>query len=112
MIGRALAALLALISAGCGTAERASAEEARTRISEGATVLDVRTPAEYAAGHVEAARNIPVDELPARLSEVPRGAPVVVYCQSGRRSARAAATLREAGYEVHDVGPMSALDER
>lgn len=54
---------------------------------EGHLLIDVRTPAEFASGHIAGAVNIPVDELASRLSEVPQGQPVVVYCRSGNRSA-------------------------
>lgn len=81
--------------------------EARARVAAGATLLDVRTPGEFAEGHIEGAVNIPVQELGARLREVPSGA-VVVYCRSGGRSASAAAMLKARGHEVLDIGPMSA----
>lgn len=67
----------------------------------GLVVLDVRTPAEFAAGHVPGARNVPHDELAARLGELQdlRGKDVVLYCRSGRRSALAADVLRGAGFD-------------
>jgi phage shock protein E len=74
-------------------------EKARELVGEGWVLLDVRTPEEYRQGHPEAARNIPVQELPQRLSEVgPPGTRVVVYCQAGGRSARAVEILRAGGY--------------
>jgi len=75
---------------------------------EGATLLDVRTPEEYAVRHAEGAVNIPVGDLAGRLGEVARDNPVVVYCQSGSRSARAARMLRDSGHDVHDLGSLSA----
>jgi rhodanese-related sulfurtransferase len=81
--------------------------QARKLVASGAMLLDVRTPEEFAAGHIEGATNIPVQELGARLAEVPKHQPVVVYCASGGRSARAAAMLRQAGVgQVHDLGAM------
>ncbi len=81
----------------------------RQLVEAGALLLDVRTQAEFREGHLAHATNIPVQELPARLREVgPTSRPVVVYCRSGGRSAQAAAMLRGAGYEVRDVGPMTA----
>jgi rhodanese-related sulfurtransferase len=67
----------------------------------GLVVLDVRTPAEFAAGHVPGARNVPHDEIPARLAELSslKDQQVVLYCRSGRRTAIAAETLRGAGFE-------------
>jgi len=74
-------------------------EKAHQLVAQGAVLLDVRTPDEYRQGHPPAARNIPLQELPQRLAEVgPPGTPVVVYCQAGGRSTRAADFLRANGY--------------
>lgn len=73
------------------------------------TLIDVRTPQEFAGGHIKGALNIPVDELAQRLSRVPRDMPVVVYCRSGNRSATASRILRDAGYStVYDMGGIIA----
>ena len=80
-------------------------------MASGATLVDVRTPEEFASGHAEGARNIPVDEVGARLAELPRDKPVVVYCASGARSAQAAATLARAGYTVRDMGTLEAWSQ-
>ncbi len=81
----------------------------RKLVEQGALLLDVRTPAEFAEGHVTRATNIPVQELAARIEELgARSRPVVVYCRSGGRSAQAAAMLSAAGYQVKDIGPMTA----
>lgn len=83
--------------------------KARQMVANGALLLDVRTPAEYAAGHVDGALNIPVQELGSRMRELgPTTRPIVVYCRSGARSATATGMMRSVGYEVLDVGPMSA----
>jgi len=78
---------------------------------EAPLLLDVRTPEEYAAGHVPGALNIPHDQLSARLAELEdrRGQQVVVYCESGRRAAHAAETLGGAGFEElrHLTGDMA-----
>ncbi len=66
------------------------------------TLLDARTPAEYAAGHIPGFRNIPVDELRQRLDEVERGKPVYVVCQSGLRSYIASRILTGHGYEAYN----------
>ena len=68
-------------------------------------LLDVRTPEEFASGHIPGAINIAVDQLPQRLSEVPQDRPVVVYCRSGSRSGQAAQILDRAGYaQIYDLG--------
>ena len=63
-------------------------------------VLDVRTSAEFAAGHVPGARNVSHDELAGRLGELEalRDKDVVLYCRSGRRTALAVDVLRNAGF--------------
>lgn len=56
------------------------------------TLVDVRQPGEYQAGHIPGTRLIPLPELVDRLDEIPRNLPVIVYCSSGPRS-RAACQL-------------------
>jgi len=84
--------------------------EARQLVAAGARLLDVRAPAEYAGGHLPGAINVPVQELDRRLAEVgPRDGELVLYCRSGKRSARAAEILRAHGFtRVHNLGPMTA----
>jgi phage shock protein E len=77
---------------------------ARKLIAAGAVVLDVRTPDEYASGHIPTATNVPVGDVAQRLGEVDKlvggdkGKPVVVYCAAGRRAAKAKRALEAAGY--------------
>ena len=66
------------------------------------TLLDVRTPREYAGGHIEGFRNIPVDELRERLGEIEPGKPAYVICQSGLRSYIACRILAGHGYEAYN----------
>jgi phage shock protein E len=79
---------------------------ARALVKDGATLLDVRSPAEHAAGHIDGALNIPVGDLEQRLSELSgKDQPIVVYCRSGARSASAKRVLQGAGFTaVHDLG--------
>ena len=73
-------------------------------------VLDVRTPEEFAAGHVPHAVNIPYTYLPASISTLPDAAnkDIVVYCETGVRAERAAARFRENGFTrlLHLDGDM------
>jgi rhodanese-related sulfurtransferase len=73
-------------------------------------VLDVRTPEEFAAGHVPGAKNVPYDLVAARLGEIPRDKDVVLYCKSGRRAGLAADVLAANGYTrlSHLEGDMTA----
>ncbi len=61
-------------------------------------VLDVRTPKEYAAGHVPGAINVPYDQVASHLAVIPKDKDVVLYCQSGRRAGLAAEVLQASGY--------------
>jgi phage shock protein E len=83
--------------------------EIKSLINNGALLVDVRSPAEFAAGHIPGARNIPVDELERRVSEL--GDPstaIIVYCRSGARSGSARSVLKGRGYSrVHNLGAMS-----
>ena len=76
-------------------------------------VLDVRTPEEFQAEHVEGALNIPVQELPQRLGEL--GAPgpeVLVYCRSGNRSANAVTLLQRAGHRAENCTDAQGVRAR
>ena len=66
------------------------------------TLLDTRTRGEYAAGHVEGFRNLPVDELRERLDELEEGKPVYVMCQSGLRSYLACRILAQHGFACYN----------
>lgn len=102
-----LAVTASACSGGAPAAAVIDGPEAHALVAAGATLVDVRTPAEWQDGHLDGAVLIPVQELEQRLQEIARDRPVVVYCASGTRSARAAATLRAAGYDVRDLGGMS-----
>jgi hydroxyacylglutathione hydrolase len=81
--------------------ERQSAVELRPVIAHnGVLLLDVRTPAEYAAGHIPGSRNIPLGHLAALLGALPIGQPAIVYCQGASRSPIAASILQAHGWEI------------
>ena len=67
------------------------------------TLVDVRTPKEFSAGHIPGATNIPVDELRERLGEVPRDREVIAYCQVGMRGYLATRVLKQAGFDVRNL---------
>jgi phage shock protein E len=100
------------------TAALISQAELLTRIDKkdpDVVVLDVRTPAEFAAGHVPGARNVSHDQLAAKLPELGdlKDKQVVLYCRSGRRSQLAAETLSKAGFTKlrHLEGDYLAWEE-
>jgi phage shock protein E len=91
---------------------------ARKLVAAGAVVIDVRTPDEYAGGHLPQATNIAVQDLPNRLPEVEKlvagdqARPIVLYCGAGSRAAKAKAALDAAGYSnVVNGGGLDDLRE-
>jgi phage shock protein E len=76
------------------------------------TVIDVRTPAEYAEAHVVGALNIDVQsaDFTTRVEELDKDEPYLIYCHSGRRSAIAADQMAEAGFtDIADAGGLTDL---
>jgi len=74
------------------------------------TIIDVRTPGEFAGKHVPGAINIPLDEVENRIKELDKySKPIVAYCKSGNRSSIAVAILKQNG--VTDIINGGGLDE-
>ena len=95
------ATLPALAQAPAAPLAPVPAKALEQRLGEsGLVVLDVRTPEEFAAGHVPGAINVPHDQVEARLGELAgaKGKDVVLYCRSGRRVQVAAGVLARAGF--------------
>ena len=93
-----------------------SQDDAQAKIDAGKiTVIDVRTPKEYANGHVPSAINIPYDQIGEHLNDIPAGKdqPILLYCHSGRRAGMAEKTLTAAGYSqlYHLQGDMVGWDD-
>ena len=78
-------------------------EDLRTALAEGATVIDVREPEEFATGHVPGARLVPLATVPQVLADLPADEPVYVICQVGGRSAQAAGYLSQRGFDARSV---------
>ena len=70
-----------------------------------AVVVDVSTPAEFAAGHVNGAKSVPIDEFESRLPAVVKNKalPLILVCASGVRARRAEAVAKKLGYEQAQV---------
>ena len=76
----------------------------RSDVGHAPTVVDVRSEAEYAGGHITGSRNIPLTHLAARFGEIPADRPVAVHCEGGYRSTIAASLLQQLGrQDVHDL---------
>ncbi|QFG54039.1 rhodanese-like domain-containing protein [Chryseobacterium sp.] len=89
----------------CNTTKPAEVKTQPTGIKEqvrqGAMLVDVRTPEEFAEGSIDGAINIPLDQVQSRVDEF-RGKPsVIVFCKSGNRSGQAIKILEENG--IHNV---------
>ncbi len=126
----ALVSLLVLGAGACGSDEPAPAassgattgsaaplppDEALERIADGASVIDVRTPEEFDAGHLEGAANIDVeaDDFADRISELPRDGSYVLYCASGRRATGAVEQMTGLGFtDVVNGGGYDDLSQR
>ena len=68
-------------------------------VTDGAYLLDVREPDEWAAGHAPGAHHLPMMEIPARMAEVPTDVEVVVVCRSGGRSGQVTSYLMGNGWD-------------
>jgi len=105
-----VAAAAALVLAACGSPEAVHTVDAaafsKQAQTAGVTVIDVRTPDEFAAGHIENAINIDVEggNFDAGIADLDKAKTYAVYCHSGRRSGIAANTMAAAGFtNVYDL---------
>jgi rhodanese-related sulfurtransferase len=73
------------------------------RIPDDAVLLDVREPDEWAAGHVDGATHVPMNEIPARVGQLDESADIVVVCKVGGRSAQVTAWLKRQGYRATNL---------
>ena len=98
------ASAAALLLAACGGTSAVQTVDAATFATQtqtaGVTVIDVRTPDEFAAGHIANAINIDVEggNFDAGIADLDKAATYAVYCHSGRRSLIAANTMADAGF--------------
>ena len=75
-------------------------------IANDAVIIDVRTPPEFAAGHVQGSENIPLDVIAYKVDEIKAlDKPVITCCRSGARSGSAAAMLKQHGIDAVNGGP-------
>ena len=81
-----------------GSFRQVHVSEVRALVEGGAYIVDVREEKEYAAGHIEGARNVPLSQLRGRIDEIPRDVPVYLHCRSSQRSYYAICFLQGNGY--------------
>ena len=77
-------------------------------------IVDVRTPAEYAEGHIAGAVNLPLQTIESWYKDLPKDKPVYLYCRSGNRSQQAAEFLKEKGFSniYNEQGGIIAWTQR
>lgn len=106
VLGALAIALVAMVTMtpAAGVNKQIGSDELAQLQSAGATVVDVRTPAEFESGHIPSAVNVPVEQIQADSAGWNKDQPVVVYCATGARSAEAASYLAGAGFrKVYDL---------
>jgi rhodanese-related sulfurtransferase len=88
-------------------------ERAQELTRDGASLIDVRTPSEHEAGHIDGDRLVPFDRLKDEADQLAEGQPVVLYCRSGDRSSAAVEALRASGYDAYSIeGGILAWQEQ
>jgi rhodanese-related sulfurtransferase len=93
------------------SADHVDGAKAHALVHDGAVLVDVRSPEEFASKHIEGAVNVPVDEVTSH-DFGGKDKPVVLYCARGHRSEKAGEALRGQGYtHVYVLGAMSAWDQ-
>ena len=87
--------------------------DVKALLKNGATIVDVRSKAEYQAGHLKGSINIPLDSLGHQLSQLKKDKAIITCCASGMRSASAKSLLKSNGFsEVHNGGGWLSLQEK
>lgn len=82
-------------------------------VKNGAVILDVRTPGEYAGGHIKGSKNIPLQSLQQQLKNLPKDKTIITCCASGMRSGSAKSMLQNNGFkEVYNGGGWSSLQSK
>ncbi len=88
-------------------------ESIKDFLNKGAVIIDVRTIGEFRDGHLKGSKNIPLDTINGKLSEIKKlDKPVIVCCRSGMRSAQAASVLKSVGIEVINGGGWQSLESK
>ncbi|TKT90353.1 rhodanese-like domain-containing protein [Dyadobacter frigoris] len=85
----------------------------KSLVDAGAVIVDVRSPQEFASGHIEGSVNMPLDTMSSKSALLKRGGkPVITCCRSGARSGLAAEVLKKAGIEVYNGGAWGNLQRK
>lgn len=85
-------------------------ERVEALLANGAVIIDVRNPGEFAAGRIEGSKNIPLPEIRSNINKIKAlKKPIVVCCASGMRSGQAKMILEKEGIEVENAGGWHSL---
>ncbi len=88
-------------------------ENFKELISKGAVIIDVRTVGEFQSGHIKGSKNMPLDQISSKVSEIKKwNKPVIVCCKSGMRSSQAQAILKSNGIEALNGGGWESLEHK
>lgn len=81
-------------------------------IEQGAMIVDVRTPQEFADGHLNNAKNYPLSELDKHFADIDKDTQIVLYCRSGNRSGKAFSYLQSKGFtNLHNAGGLAEMQQ-
>ena len=84
-----------------------SSSEAKNLMAQGAQLIDVRSETEFNQGAAPGAKNLPIQNLKSGVADLDTKKPVIVYCRTGGRSAKAQQLLQGFGFQnVHNAGAM------
>ena len=100
--------ILSFMLVGCMEMEKKTSELDLIISKNNYIVIDVRTKEEYDTGHVKGSINIPYDEITGD-TELDKDKTILLYCRSGSRSSKAYTVLKEAGYDVYDMGAYQSV---
>jgi rhodanese-related sulfurtransferase len=109
--GTAVAEPAAVAASDTSASVAAGRPAAEAALAEQRTVIDVRTPEEFADGHVDGAERIGLadPDFAAQIAGLDPADTYVVYCRTGNRSAQAAAEMRAVGLDVYDGGGLDDM---
>lgn len=82
-------------------------------VEDGAVIIDVRSPGEFAAGHIDGSINIPLDKIKNKTKDIKKmNKPIITCCLSGGRSGSATNILKAENLEVYNGGGWAGLNSR
>jgi len=85
----------------------------KSLVEQGALIVDVRSPQEFASGHIAGSVNMPLDSISSKIASLTKsGKPVITCCRSGARSGMAQGVLKAAGIAVYNGGAWDSLEQK